>query len=190
MEGVDRKKNVEKGHLLLADPFLLDQNFRRSVILLCSHQDDLGTVGFILNKTLDIRVNDLITDFPEFDVPVYFGGPVSTETIHYVHDCGEILDDSEEIGEGIYWGGDFEKLKFLISSELIKPRNIRFYLGYSGWSAMQLKDELEYGSWIISEMHPNYILNSKPTNLWNEVMKQKGDSYTVIAEIPDSFYLN
>jgi len=190
MVGIDKKKNVKHGHLLLADPFMLDQNFTRSVILICSHEDELGTVGFILNKTLDLDINELINDFPEFDAPVYFGGPVATETIHYVHDCGEILDDSEEIGQGIYWGGDFEKLKFLITSELIKPKNIHFYLGYSGWSAKQLKDELEHSSWIITNMHPNYILNSKPDVLWNEVMRDMGDSYSVIAEIPESFYLN
>lgn len=190
MEGIDKKRKVKPGDLLLADPFMLDETFRRSVVLLCSHEDELGTVGFILNKKLDVNLNELISDFPEFEVPVFFGGPVSTETIHYVHDCGNILDDSEEISHGIYWGGDFDKLKFLIKTELIKPRNIRFYLGYAGWSAMQLKDELEYGSWIISEMHPNYILKSKPDMLWNEVMRGKGDSYSVIAEIPDSFYLN
>lgn len=181
---------VQKGTLLLADPFMLDQNFRRSVILLCSHQDKLGTVGFILNKKLELSVNELISDFPEFDSIVNYGGPVSTETIHYIHDCGDILDDSEEISDGIYWGGDFEKLKFLIESELIQPHNIRFYLGYAGWSAMQLKDELEYGSWIISQMHPNHILKSKPKSLWRDVLHQKGDSYSVIGEIPDSFYLN
>jgi putative transcriptional regulator len=190
MEGIDKKRGVSKSQLLLADPFLLDQNFKRTVILICSHEDKLGSVGFILNRKLDLKLNELISDFPEFDVPVFYGGPVSTETIHYVHDCGSILDGSEEIGEGIYWGGNFDKLKFLISSELIRPHNIRFYLGYSGWSAMQLKDELEYGSWIISDMHPNYILKSKPEILWNEVMKRKGNSFSVIAEIPDSFYLN
>lgn len=190
MEGVDNKRHVEQGQLLLAEPFMLDFNFRRAVILVCSHEEELGSVGFILNKALDLKINDLISDFPEFNAAVYFGGPVSTETIHYVHDCGDILDDSEEIGHGIYWGGDFDKLKFLITSELIKPRNIRFFLGYSGWSTMQLKDELEYGSWIISDMHPNHILKSKPERLWKQVLRQKGDKYTVIAEMPDSFYLN
>ena len=190
MERVEKVNKVKQGQLLLAEPFMLDHNFRRAVILLCSHADEVGTVGFILNKTLDLKINELINDFPDFETPVYFGGPVSTETIHYIHDCGDILDQSEEIDQGIYWGGDFEKLKFLITSELIKPKNIRFYLGYAGWSPMQLKDELEYGSWITSMMHPNFILKSKPDHLWNQVLREKGDKYTVIAEMPDSFYLN
>jgi len=190
MERIERHNTINKGHLLLAEPFMLDQNFRRAVILICSHENKLGTVGFILNKKLELGVNELIADFPEFEAPVYYGGPVSTETIHYVHDCGRILDDSEEIGDGIFWGGDFEKLKFLISQELIRPHNIRFYLGYSGWSAMQLKDELEYGSWIVSDMHPNHILKTKAAKLWTDVLIQKGDAYSVIGQIPDAFYLN
>ena len=190
MERIDENEIVKKGDLLLAEPYMMDQNFRRSVILLCSHEDEQGSVGFILNKQLDVKVNDLISDFPEIDSIVHYGGPVATETIHYVHDCGNILDESEEVQDGIFWGGDFDKLKFLIKSELIKPRNIRFFLGYSGWSAMQLKDELTYGSWIVSEMHPNYILNTKPNKLWTEVMRFKGNSYSVISQIPDNFYLN
>jgi putative transcriptional regulator len=190
MERISQNHSVSKGHLLLAEPFMLDQNFRRAVILLCSHEDKMGTVGFILNKQLDLTVNELLNDFPEFEAPVYYGGPVATETIHYVHDKGDILDESEEVGEGICWGGDFDQLKFLIKSELIKPHNIRFYLGYSGWSAMQLKDELTYGSWIVSKMHPNHILKVHPNQLWKDVLIQKGNSYGVIGQMPDSFYLN
>ena len=190
MERVRPQRNVSQGQLLLAEPFMLDQNFRRAVILLCSHEDKLGTVGFILNRKLDLTVSELLSDFPEFEAPVYFGGPVANETIHYVHDCGHILDDSEEIGQGIYWGGDFDKLKFLIKSELIKPHNIRFYLGYAGWSAMQLKDELTYGSWIVSDMHPNHILKTQPSRLWSEVLRVKGNSYSVISQMPDCFYVN
>jgi len=81
-------------------------------------------------------------------------------------------------------------LKFLIKNELIRPRNIRFFLGYSGWSAMQLKDELTYGSWMIGDMHPNHILNSKPHLLWAEVMRHKGKRYSVISQMPESFYMN
>ncbi|MEE9374479.1 MAG: YqgE/AlgH family protein [Saprospiraceae bacterium] len=181
---------VGKGSLLIAEPFMSDQHFGRSVILLCSHEDKVGTVGFVLNKELDLTVNDLMSDFPEFEAPVYSGGPVAAETIHYIHDKGGILDDSEEVGNGIYWGGDFDKLKFLIKSELIMPHNIRFFLGYAGWSENQLKDELTYGSWLVSPMHSNFVLYTKPQELWQKVMIQKGNSYEVIGQMPDSYYLN
>jgi putative transcriptional regulator len=181
---------IKTGNLLLAEPFMLDPNFKRSVILLCDHSREDGTVGFILNKPLDMPLNDLVADFPEFKAQVYFGGPVSTNTIHYVHNLGDILDESVEVGRGVYWGGDFEKLKFLVTSQLIKPGNIRFFVGYTGWSPGQLNQELDYRSWIPAEMDSNYLFKSKPQGLWNQIMYNKGNLYSVIAQMPEDVCLN
>lgn len=181
---------IKTGNLLLAEPFMLDPNFKRSVILLCDHSREDGTVGFILNKPLDMPLNDLVADFPDFKAQVYFGGPVSTNTIHYVHNLGDILDESVEVGRGLYWGGDFEKLKFLVTSQLIKPGNIRFFVGYTGWSPGQLNQELDYRSWIPAEMDSNYLFKSKPQGLWNQIMYNKGNLYSVIAQMPEDVCLN
>ena len=181
---------AKTGDVLLAEPFMLDPHFKRGVVLLCDHTEEEGSVGFILNKPISSKVNELINDFPEFDAHIYYGGPVATDTIHYIHNVGDLLEESTEIISGVYWGGNFEKLKFLISSELILPENIRFYVGYSGWSPGQLQEELITGSWVISDMHPNYAFKSKSKSLWKKVMKNKGETYTVIAQMPDSFILN
>ena len=119
------RQEVQSGKVLLAEPFMLDPNFKRSAVLLCEHSDE-GSVGFIMNKPLNMRIDELIEDFPSFGGEVYFGGPVQTDTIHYVHNLGELLDDSLPVSPGVYWGGDFEKLKFLITSNLVSEENIRF----------------------------------------------------------------
>lgn len=181
---------IKKGSLLLAQPFMLDPNFKRSVILLTDHHNVEGSVGFVLNKRIKAKINDVITDFPEIESSVYIGGPVADQTLHYIHDAGDILDESIKVCDGVWWGGDFDKLKFLIKSKLIQPNNIRFFLGYSGWSAGQLSDELEYGSWIPADMHANYIFKTKSYNLWKEVTRNKGGRYTVIAQMPSSDALN
>lgn len=181
---------LERGVILVSEPFMLDPNFRRSVVILCDYTKDEGTVGFILNKPIDMTVNELIADFPDFDTRVHYGGPVATDTIHYVHRAGDILDESIKIGDGIYWGGSFEKLKFLITSELIKPKDIRFYIGYSGWSAGQLEDEMEIGSWVLEDADPNYIFSSTHDELWSQTLINKGDTFSVISQMPDSFNLN
>ncbi len=183
------KYKVQRGKLLLAEPFMLDPNFKRAVVLLCEHKDE-GSLGFILNKTLDMKINDLIADFPEFSAPVYFGGPVQTDTIHYIHNVGNLLDDSFQVARGVYWGGDFEKLKFLVSSEMIKAKNIRFFVGYSGWSSGQLAEELEFGSWVTAEVDSNYVFKSHTKQLWQKVMENKGDTYSVIAQMPDTVNWN
>ena len=188
MKGLNK---ISKGNILIAEPFMLDSNFRRAVIGIVDHTKDEGTVGFILNKKMNFDVNELIQDINTEDkFKVYYGGPVATDTIHYIHNVGDILDDSIKVTRGIYWGGGFDKLKFLINSELIKPNNIRFYLGYSGWSAGQLQEELQTGSWIKSEIDPNYIFKSSPSQLWKQTLSNKGDRYSVIAQMPHHISLN
>jgi putative transcriptional regulator len=184
-----QRKRVKTGRVLLAEPFMLDPNFRRAVVLLCEHQDE-GSLGFIMNKPLKMQVGDLLADFPEIEAEVFFGGPVATDTIHYLHNVGELLEESVRINRGVYWGGNFEKLKFLINSELIQAHNIRFFVGYSGWSSGQLSEELSCGSWVLAEMHANYLFKSHPTALWSQIMYNKGDAYTVISQMPDSIVWN
>jgi putative transcriptional regulator len=107
-----------------------------------------------------------------------------------VHNAGDLLEDSRPVSRGVWWGGDFDKLKFLMSSQLITPANIRFFVGYSGWSEGQLKDEKSLGSWVMANMHPNYLFKSKPNELWQQIMSNKGDSYSVIATMPDAVTWN
>lgn len=183
------RNEIKIGKILLAEPFMLDPNFKRSAVLLCEHSGE-GSVGFIMNKPLEMRVDELIEGFPEFDSEVFFGGPVQTDTIHYIHNLGDLLEDSMKIVDGVYWGGDFEKLKFLITSGLVQPGNIRFFVGYSGWSEGQLIDEMVYGSWVVADMDANYLFKSPPSDLWRQVMYNKGDAYTVIAQMPDAVNWN
>lgn len=183
------RTKVKSGSVLLSEPFMQDPNFKRAAVLLCEHGEE-GSIGFILNKQLDMRVDELIADFPMFDTPIFFGGPVQTDTIHYIHNVGDLLEESRIIADGVWWGGDFEKLKFLISSNLVTGANIRFFVGYSGWSEGQLMEEMNYGSWVLADMHPNYLFKSQPESLWSQIMSNKGDPYSVIATLPDSAILN
>jgi putative transcriptional regulator len=180
---------VKSGQILLAEPFMQDPYFRRGVILLCEHNAH-GSLGFILNKSIDMGLNELMSDFPPINSEVFYGGPVQTDTLHYVHNVGDLLDDSVQVADGIWWGGDFEKLKFLIQSELILPRNIRFFVGYSGWSGGQLEEELETGSWVVADANTNYIFKAPYQRLWSQAMAHKGNTYEVIAELPEQMSWN
>ncbi len=180
---------IENGDVLLAQPFSLDTNFRRTAVMLTDHHDD-GTVGFIVNRPLDVQVNELISGLHDFKSQVYFGGPVATDSIHYIHNVGDLLDDSIKIKHGIYWGGDFEKLKFLIDTKLIQPTNIRFYVGYSGWSSGQLAEELSHGSWVVADIDTNHLFKSSAADLWRTIMNEKGNTYSVIAQVSDDINWN
>ncbi len=183
------KNRIKPGTLLVAEPFMLDPNFKRSVVILTAHEED-GSLGFIINRQLDVFVDELVSDFPEFRARVYFGGPVQTDTIHYLHNLGDLLEDSQQVARGVWWGGNFENLKFLISNGMVTPDNIRFYIGYSGWGEGQLEDELEMGSWVLAESDPNYVFSSQPDKLWQQVLTHKGNTYSVIATMPDAALWN
>ena len=99
-------KKIQKatqGSLLVSEPFLLDSYFKRSVVLVSEH-DDKGTLGFILNKPTGVKLNDAVDDFPKFDVPLFFGGPVETDTLFYVHTMGDKLEGAKEILPGVFLG--------------------------------------------------------------------------------------
>lgn len=176
--------SVQTGDLLIAEPFMMDPNFRRAVILLCDHHEQ-GTLGFILNRPTGVPIHDILDDFPNFDAQVHLGGPVQTDTLHYIHNVGDLLEDSIKVFEGTWWGGDFDKLRFLIQSELIQPHNIRFFVGYTGWSPGQLQTELQGGSWVTGHMDANYAFKINPAHLWQKAMYDKGRTFEVLAAMPD-----
>lgn len=186
---MDQKVEVTKGIVLLAEPFMMDPNFKRTAVLLCEHGAE-GSVGFILNKPIKMQVANLLPDFPDFKAEVFFGGPVATDTLHYVHNLGELIDESFEVGHGISWGGNFQQVKALIREGFIQAHNIRFFVGYSGWTAGQLSDELDYGSWVQADFDTQYLFGSQPRKLWKQIMRNKGDRYSVIAQIPDQAMWN
>lgn len=180
---------LQKGILLLAEPFMLDPGFKRSAILLCDHSHE-GSVGFILNKPLNVPVDTLLAEFPAFEATAYYGGPVANDTLHYVHNIGHILDESMEIAHGVYWGGNFSQLKALIKQGLVTDQNIQFFVGYSGWSSRQLEEEMEVQSWVIAPFYPNYIFGQLKGDLWKIAMRELGSTYELLSDMGETSLWN
>lgn len=189
MSNKPKKIPLKQGDLLISEPFMEDANFKQVAILLADYHKT-GSVGFILNKPINMKVNDILASFPDIDSEVYFGGPVGTNTIHYLHNAGDLLEDSNQVVEGVFWGGNYEKLKFLVSSGQINASQIRFFVGYSGWSPGQLEEEIKSGSWIISEINATSIFNTASQGMWKQVMMEKGEVFSILSEMPESFNLN
>lgn len=177
------------GSLLISEPFLLDSYFKRSVVLLSEH-DEKGTLGFILNKPTDVMLNEAVEDFPLFNTPLYFGGPVETDTLFYLHTMGDQLPGAREVAPGIWFGGDYDQLKFMADTGQIRQDQIRFYAGYSGWEPEQLDNELKEKSWLISDATPNFTFFDNPKVLWSQVLKSMGNEYAILANFPDDPNLN
>ena len=178
------------GKVLVAEPFMMDAHFKRTVVLLADHHPEEGTVGFILNKKTAFKIPEVTADFGDFDADVYYGGPVDNNSMYFIHNVGELLEDSIKICRGVYWSGNYEKLKVLIDCKLIHSANIRFYIGYSGWTGGQLEEELKDPSWIISDMDTNFIFKTDPEKLWKDILDTKGYHYSAISQIGGDELMN
>jgi len=178
-----------KGKLLIAEPAILsDSSFNRSVVLLTEH-DDKGSIGFIFNKPSLYTIGDLIPDI-DSSLKVYIGGPVSEDNLYFVHKIPELIPDSIEIGNGIYWGGDFDAIQNLLKDDIISKHDIRFFLGYSGWSELQLEQELQTTSWLIIENNFKNLFKINHDDFWKDELLKIGGIYQLWANAPKDPNLN
>ncbi len=178
-----------QGKILISEPFLVDEYFRRSVILLTEHGDN-GSVGFLLNKPLDVGIDELVSDFPDKEAFVSMGGPVGTNTVHYIHLMGDLIPNSVKVYKNIYWGGDFEIVKEMMRAGKIDPDKIRFFVGYSGWEPKQLEREISENSWVIGQFDEKTIMECKSPFSWHNLLDALGGKYRLWTNFPDNPGLN
>ena len=180
---------AKAGKILISQPFLSDPNFERSIILLCAH-DDAGSFGFVLNKPLDATFSEIIDGFETLDLPVYNGGPVQQDVINYIHRFPDLMG-AVSIAEGIYMGGDLDHLRELHSLGGCTKDQIRFFLGYSGWSEGQLEAELEEKAWIVTNrVDESFIFITDPAEMWRKAMAGLGGRFVHYSNYPSDPRLN
>ncbi len=177
------------GVLLIAEPYLPDPNFFRTVVLLVEHNRE-GSLGFVLNRPAPLLVKQVTDFFGEVDYPLFQGGPVQTDTLHLVHALGEVLPDSQKVADRIYWSGDFRRLRAILSTRQLPPSTLRFFVGYAGWAPGQLEAEIQQKSWILAPARPEYVFSEEPQNLWRRVLKDMGGKYAFIATFPEDPRVN
>lgn len=183
-------KDMKAGQLLIADPFLKDPNFQRTVVLLCDHSEDTGTIGFVINRKTGKAVGDLISRMETSLLPVYYGGPVQTDTLHFLHTCPQLIPDGHPIGNSTWWGGDFETAAELLRNNRIDGNDIRFYLGYSGWGSGQLRDEMEEKTWLVTEADQELVFHKNVSLIWQDALRKLGGKYEQLIHYPLDPQLN
>ncbi len=177
------KIDLQKGRLLLSEPYLADPNFERTVILLTEHNEE-GSVGFILNKPSESNVSEVMEDLKGLEAQIFIGGPVQQDTLHFIHRCAN-LEDAIELENGIYWGGNFEQLVSMVETGKFLVSDIKFFLGYSGWSPDQLQEELKLNSWIVSDrVSHELIFETLPDQMWKRAMHELGGRFSVYSNYP------
>jgi putative transcriptional regulator len=185
---------MKPGTLLISQPFLGDPNFERSVILICRHEDEEGTYGLVLNRQTNLTLNDVLElplgDLsPAAGVPLYLGGPVQPDTLHYLHRRPDV-PGATDLGQEVYWGGDFEVLLGLMLSGEVGPDDVRLFAGYSGWTEGQLAGELEQQVWITHPPSAGKVFTLTTDAFWRDILREKGGRFKVLSNYPIDPRLN
>jgi putative transcriptional regulator len=187
---------IRVGLLLVATPQLEDPNFRRSVVLLVEHDMDGGTLGVVLNRPTEVPVGRVLPPWEELvtgPAVVFQGGPVALENALAL---ARLPGEDEPLGWRALDGGtevarvglvDLEAPPGLLAAELLQ---LRVFAGYAGWSAGQLRTEIEDGSWYLVPAEAGDVFAGDPERLWQEVLRRQGGDLAFVATFPEDPTLN
>jgi putative transcriptional regulator len=176
-------------HLLIADPFLKDENFKRTVVFLCSH-DEEGSFGLTLNRPFHHTLNQLMDDIQILDIPVNIGGPVGIDSIHFLHRLPDLVPNAEKLSADLGWGGDFEWVKKRLNDREISKKDFRFFVGYSGWSAGQLEMEMKEKTWLVAPSSHHILFESEADFCWKNSIMLLGEGFEPVIHYPLDPQLN
>ena len=177
------------GMLLIAPPMMQDDNFRRTVILLCEHGVD-GSFGLILNRSISLQLADVVEGMDLYRGPLSVGGPVQPNTLHVLHRYGSKVGETIQIGEDMFWGGSFEAIQKIVQTEQTTSEDIRFFLGYAGWSPGQLDAEIEQDGWIVTPAENGLVFTDNPEDLWKYILRRMGGEFALLSNFPDDPRMN
>jgi len=178
------KNQPQVKSLLVSEPFMLDPHFNRSVVLLGEYSES-GSMGWVLNQPSEFLLKDVMDDIPGADFRLFIGGPVGQDSIQFIHTCYDKLNSGIDLGDNIYLGGNFETLKVLVENHAINQAEIKFFLGYSGWTAGQLEQEISENAWMVSnDFNSELLFVDDEENLWKEAVVNLGPKYAHVAQFP------
>jgi len=165
-----------KNFFLIATPSLHDTIFKKSIILICEH-DKKGSMGLILNKPMINKKNkslfiDNIFNDKKIDSKIYFGGPVNINTCFILHDSSYLTNETVQISKELSLTSNKK-----IISDLKKghgPETYRLNIGYAGWDAGQLEEEIENGDWLLTPAQQNFVFKTPDEKMWVQSTEKFG----------------
>lgn len=164
------KPSYLDNHFLIAMPALQDPNFSRAVVVLCQHNDE-GALGIVVNRLSGMQLGELLH---QLDIgvaepglgeqPVYMGGPVQQDRGFVLHEPSGEYDSSFAVSDQLHLTTSRDVLEALASGQ--GPRRALVALGYAGWSAGQLEQELLDNAWLSAPMDLNLLFDLAAEQRW------------------------
>ncbi len=173
---------LKPGMQLYADPRMEDAYFGKTMLAISSFSPVEGAMGFILNRPMNLDLNQLVEEKLTDYVPVWYGGPVDNSRLFFMHQAADIIPESTLIQGDVFLGGDFQILVRALNTGVLSTDRVRFFLGYSGWSKGQLEEELIARAWV-PDYEPLAALLARSLSVedWKLKMLRLGSSYALWA---------
>lgn len=187
------KGDVRQGALLVAEPFLRESYFNHGVLSLVDYNPDDGAMGVVMNYRTGNMLSDVLDDIsPQYDAPVYCGGPLGQDRLFFIHTLGpDIISEAREYAPGLFVGGDFNAITDYVNSGYQLDGVLRFFVGYSGWSRGQLEDELSENVWALTDFSDaRELLHGSGDSYWHRCVRQLGDAYRAWQLLPRNIHAN
>jgi putative transcriptional regulator len=181
---------LERGAFLIASPEVETGIFFRSVVLLCEHTPQ-GSFGVVINKTLDLELPpELLTgeEIRNPNVQLRAGGPTHTNQLMILHGSTSIPEQTLQICDGTYLGGDLPFLQQTINDPEGPPLLLCF--GYTSWQTAQLEREYLDGGWFLCPAKKEHVFQTAPEKLWAALLREMGGKYATLSVIPEDVSLN
>jgi putative transcriptional regulator len=191
LEANDTRLNLT-GQILIAMPAMEDPYFSKSVILVCNHDHD-GAMGMILNHPLQLNVGDLFEQLEmechvlqQQERQVHFGGPVQVERGFVLHAPATEFNTTMDLSEGLAMTSSKDILEAAARDEA--PQDMFIALGYTGWSAGQLEEEIQANAWLTLPLADSTQLHKLIFKLPNDdklswAMQQLGVDFATLSEV-------
>jgi putative transcriptional regulator len=182
--------HIQKGTMLIATPDVEMGLFFRAVILICEHNQN-GSFGLVINKALELDLPEEIINIHNLanpNVSIRAGGPVQTNQMMLLHTSSKVPNQTLQICDGVYLGGDLQFLQEALSDEGGPAVHLCF--GYAGWGAGQLEREFLDGGWFLHPASPRHIFHTKPEKMWPLILREMGGKYASLSMIPEDLSVN
>lgn len=179
------------GYFLLSNPYLGDQNFERAVIYIIDHDQSSGAMGLIVNKFSDSRASDIL-NISLNSQKLFKGGPVGLDMLFVMHQRKDLFPHSQAIGDNLFLTGNLDLIQDCLDLKLISSAEMKFIMGYTGWSAGQLEEEINENAWIVLKGNTNLamIQELEGNNYWKSILQKNGHYFSSIANAPSKPWLN
>lgn len=181
---------IQKGTFLIATPEIDMGIFFRGVVLICEHNPN-GSFGLVINKSLDLELPEEIINIHNLANPhvgIRAGGPVQTNQMMLLHTSDQIPQQTLQITDGVFLGGDLQFLQESITDE--NGPEIQLCFGYAGWGAGQLEREFLDGSWFLFPAAARHIFEIPADKIWQTLLREMGGKYAPLSMIPEDLTVN